>query len=79
MRCCDRPDPLEVLHLLGEGEVWHFHLHVPPSLTSGGHAVVVVGQLVRQLLEVVRLQVRGVLVDIVAGGVDCALSDKLRD
>ena len=38
-----------------------------------GPVVVEVGQLVRQLLQVLRLQPRGVLHHVVAGGVDGAL------
>ena len=39
--------------------------------------VVEVGQLVGQLLDVLRLQARGVLDDVVAGGVDGALPHRL--
>merc|ERR1712055_1147760 len=39
--------------------------------------VVEVSQLVRQLLEMVRLQARSVLDDVVAGGVYCALPNRL--
>merc|ERR1719209_1893570 len=41
--------------------------------------VVKMGQLVRQLLEMVWLQARSVLDDVVAGWIDCALPDRLRD
>ena len=40
---------------------------------GAGPVVVEVGQLVRQLLQVLRLQPRGVLHHVVAGGVDGAL------
>ena len=40
---------------------------------SAGPVVVEVGQLVRQLLEVLGLEAAGVLHHVVAGGVNCAL------
>ena len=54
-------------------------------LAGGGHhhgprpVVIEVGQLVRQLLEVIGLQAGGVLDDVVAGGVDGALPHGLGD
>ena len=49
------------------------HAHRPRPV------VVEVGQLVGQLLDVLGRQARGVLDDVVAGGVDGALPHRLRD
>ena len=46
---------------------------------SAGPVVVEVGQLVGQRLDVLGLQAWGVLDDIVAGGVDSPLPDRLTD
>ena len=46
---------------------------------GAGPVVVEVRQLVRQLLEVLRLEAAGVLQHVVAGGIDGALPDALAD
>ena len=54
-------------------------------LAGGGHTdcarpvVVEMSQLVRQLLELVRLEAAAVLQHVVAGGVNSALPDRLAD